>query len=275
MIKIEFDEPTDHEWIEWRADCETATAAIVGAAVRGEKPRVTDLYKRQRTVYLGYRGLFFGKCAYCETLIAENQPGDIEHFRPKGRVTDSTGHQLMVQDENGEEYPHPGYYWLAYDWRNLLPACEDCNRPSSAKTPLERIGKWDYFPVKDFRAVKQGDEDKEIPILLNPVFEDPQRHLSVNDSGLFDFLTPEGEECIRVFGLNSREALVDRRKETYDEVRDKVHLLMQASHHNSPDYQRRFDDLMAIKRGERPHSAIARLAIHNTKSRYEAELMQL
>src|SRR5574341_1145443 len=125
MIKIEFNEPTEQDWIDWRADCEIATTDLVAAVGRRERATVTDLYKQQATVYRDYRGVFFGKCAYCETLIAENHPGDIEHFRPKGRVTDSMGRQLMVQDENGEEYPHPGYYWLAYDWKNLLLACED------------------------------------------------------------------------------------------------------------------------------------------------------
>ena len=58
--------------------------------------------------------LFEQKCAYCETKIGVNADWDVEHYRPKGRVTENTA--------------HPGYYWLAYDWDNLLPSCAFCNQ---------------------------------------------------------------------------------------------------------------------------------------------------
>jgi hypothetical protein len=39
------------------------------------------------------------KCCFCEAIAIES--ADVEHFRPKGKVTGATS--------------HPGYYWLAYD----------------------------------------------------------------------------------------------------------------------------------------------------------------
>jgi hypothetical protein len=43
--------------------------------------------------------LFDNKCAYCESRVLHVSPGEVEHYRPKGRVT--------------EDPDHPGYYWLA------------------------------------------------------------------------------------------------------------------------------------------------------------------
>lgn len=59
--------------------------------------------------------LFHYKCAYCESRI---EKCEVEHYRPKGRVDGSA---------------HPGYYWLAYEWENLYPSCESCNKTFKEK----------------------------------------------------------------------------------------------------------------------------------------------
>ena len=87
----------------------------------------------------------YEKCCYCEAKFLANSPGDVEHYRPKGAVRQTDG--------QGAEYP--GYYWLAYDWNNLLVSCEDCNR--SHKKSL--------FPLKnpDARARSHHDRIDEAP----------------------------------------------------------------------------------------------------------------
>src|SRR6185295_16449386 len=221
MIKIDFEEPDDSAWASWRAKCDAATAALVEAFGNGERPKISKtLYKEQKHVFLDQDGPFHGKCAYCETLRAANQrSGDVEHFRPKRRLTDFENQPIMITDDAGVETPHPGYYWLAYDWRNLLPACIDCNRISKDKGSGRRIGKWDYFPVKNTHAQRPGEEDQEEPLLINPVLQYPEKHLAIDDTGVFAALTPEGQECIDVFGLNIREPLSNSRKWTYDETK--------------------------------------------------------
>src|SRR6266511_3690577 len=57
------------------------------------------------------------KCCYCESKFRHTSYGAVEHYRPKGSVKQAPGLK--------EEYP--GYYWLAYDWNNLLVSCERCN----------------------------------------------------------------------------------------------------------------------------------------------------
>ena len=92
-------------------------------------------------------------------------PGRIDHFRPKGAVRQSKGSDRV----------HPGYYWLAYQWDNLVFACEDCN-----------LKKSDYFPLEDpgHRARNHLDDlDRESPLLLNPYVEtDPGAHLTFDGS---------------------------------------------------------------------------------------------
>src|SRR5262249_45973388 len=90
--------------------------------------------------------LFHGKCAYCEHKPQAGYPGDVEHYRPKGKVD---------EDPN-----HPGYYWLAYDPRNLLPSCSRCNQPPTAKRTR--------FPVEGAHSRDSRNLAAEKPLLLNP-----------------------------------------------------------------------------------------------------------
>jgi len=52
-------------------------------------------------------------CAYCGRYLPENDKGDVEHFRPKGKVA--------------EDATHGGYWWLAYVFANYLMSCSICN----------------------------------------------------------------------------------------------------------------------------------------------------
>ncbi len=120
--------------------------------------------------------LFHGKCAYCESLYASQAPVDVEHYRPKGQV-------------EGEP-AHPGYWWLAAEWTNLLPSCLDCNRRRKQVAPTVssdlavlyeamKTGKQDSFPVVGARAAGEPDNlVGERPLLLDPTRDDPDEHLA-------------------------------------------------------------------------------------------------
>ncbi|MEI6501183.1 MAG: hypothetical protein WCP21_09185, partial [Armatimonadota bacterium] len=172
MVRIDFHEPVSAEWQKWRDTCAEKQDAVNQAVLAGKPPSISEkTYKGMRHVYFDLEGPFHGKCAYCESLIAADQPGDVEHYRPKGDLTESY-RPAECTDANGQQTPHPGYYWLVYDWRNLLPACEDCNRPSKRKTNGKLVGKWGEFPVRRFRALLPGQEVQEEPLLLNPAWDD-------------------------------------------------------------------------------------------------------
>src|SRR5712692_4013168 len=92
-----------------------------------------------------------GKCCYCERRRDANAEADVEHFRPKLGVT-----------ENSE---HSGYWWLAYEWNNLLFVCKSCNSDH----------KKNHFPLlqETDRVSTPDDLSAEKPVLINPSLEDP------------------------------------------------------------------------------------------------------
>ena len=141
----------------------------------------------QGSVKAALDALFHGKCAYCESFYAKTQPVDVEHYRPKGKVEG--------------EGAHPGYWWLAMVWTNLLPSCIDCNRRRGQRAPdadspsmvrLQENGDFDRsvplssgkeaaFPLAagSFRAAGEDDDcDQEQRLLLDPTRDDPDLHLA-------------------------------------------------------------------------------------------------
>lgn len=217
MIKIEFQQPDTEEWKEWRQKCEQETKELIAAAKKGvtSAKMITDLYKEKtikRTIYISDDGPFHGKCAYCESPISHDQYGDIEHFRPAKEVTDIDFNPIMVDGPAGP-VKHPGYYWLAYDASNLLASCELCNR----KNPNEKkIGKHTRFPVENRHASKPGEEINEQPLLINPLLEDPEQHLTIDvKTGIMGYTSQRGKACIDIFGLNDRDGLRRGRKTSY------------------------------------------------------------
>src|SRR4051812_37435873 len=192
MIHIEPIEPTEPTWQQWRDKATKETAALIA----GTKTSIQDdLYKEQR---LSIFKLFHGKCAYCETPLAPGQRfGDLDHYRPKGRVADRNGKLVFV---NGKQ--HPGYFWLAYQWMNLLPCCAACNRPGTDPDGL-KSGKWFKFPVAGSYAISSTDDlQREQPLLLNPYVDNPDEHLEFDlKTGVVGPKTSRGEVTIGVLGL--------------------------------------------------------------------------
>lgn len=269
MIRITFQEPSTADWRAWREDCDQEQDVLNVAVATGSRPVVkSDLYKAKRyalreTIYFNPDGPFHGKCAYCEQNIFRNQHGDMEHFRPHGRVTGEDNRPIQVAID-GEEVVHPGYYWLAYKWQNILPACVLCNQPSNIHSAGRRIGKVDRFPVRGVRAVRPGEEEREEPLLLHPVFDEPEEHLRLNDVCAFDDLDDRGRACIDIFGLNERD-LPNARMEIYRDIRQQVGLLIQAVNHTDLRQQceNLIPKLLRLKNGWGAHTAAARKAIRD------------
>lgn len=175
--------------------------------------------------------LFHGKCAYCESVIEATQPIDIEHFRPKGRIHECPS--------------HPGYWWLAAAWENLLPSCIDCNRSRyqeatelvDAPLPDEKngrffLGKGDRFPILGpAHAMSEHEElDSEDPALIDPTYRDPKRHLKWLLREDKNLIGPQerggqvdqyGHHTYQVFGLN-RQGLVEQRTAWWRRVKTQL-----------------------------------------------------
>lgn len=275
MRRIEVSEPEDPRWPRWQRDCRRATRELIAALEAGEEVHITTLYKRKsiKEIYFFSKGPpFFGKCAYCEAPIPDFQRGDVEHFRPKQGVTDEDDQPVVALDEDGtlvlddEGGPlrHPGYRWLAYDWRNLLPSCTICNQ--SAVIGERRIGKHCRFPVEGHHAWRAEDVEDERPLLINPASgnleDDPVLHLKVDPwTGIVAATSPRGEMCKRVFGFNLRDQLVDERKKACDQVRA---LLTRIIHTPGGDLQA-LEELQDIQNGKKPYSQAQRAALDSCR----------
>jgi uncharacterized protein (TIGR02646 family) len=135
-----------------------------------------------------------GKCAFCEAQIRHISHGDVEHFRPKGGVRQSTADPME----------QPGYFWLAYVWQNLFLACQLCNQ--SFKKNL--------FPLADpTRRARSHLDDlgAEAPMLIHPADEDPSSLIGFREEIAFPIDDdPRARTTIEVVGLN-RDAMVEHR----------------------------------------------------------------
>ena len=100
------------------------------------------------------------KCAFCEAKIMHVTSGDVEHFRPKS----------AFRQVRHDPLTYPGYYWLAYEWNNLLLACSNCNSRY----------KGNLFPLVDPKKRCRPHRGKlcdELPLFVHPAETDPAPHI--------------------------------------------------------------------------------------------------
>lgn len=163
--------------------------------------------------------IFNEKCAYCETDVRKASKGDVEHFRPKGKIQTLDGDEIS-----------PGYYWLAADWNNLLFSCQNCNQKGRFRMDEDgdtvSMGKGIKFPLSDEskRVTSRVDDvsaENKFVLLINPCRTDPSKHLSFNDLGEISpsksksgKVSQKGELSIDVFGLHRIELVQGRRAKT-------------------------------------------------------------
>jgi len=101
-----------------------------------------------------------------------------------------------------KDYSEDHYWWLAYEWRNILIACQACNRSKGPR-----------FPVIGDRADYGTDLESEQALLLDPTDprDEPSAHLSFSQDGLVNGLTNRGAVTIDVLALNRRSLVESRR----------------------------------------------------------------
>ncbi len=274
MIKIDLSEPDTPKWRAWVRRCTEMQERHNASIEEGGDSDVNEaLYKEQKEdFYINKKGPFRGKCVYCESDIFKSQYGDVEHFRPKDAVADKDGRPIRIAYE-GEARLHPGYYWLAYDWKNLIPACQLCNRTApKRRTDGKLRGKGARFPVKnDDYAIRPGEEVNEEPLLINPVWTDPSTHLKIDETGVLSHEDDVGFMCIEIFGLNDR-GLPDARKKVYDTVKKKYRLFVLSILMSACDRTSLNTELKEIEEGFEEHTMAARKAIEDAKTELRKDL---
>lgn len=206
----------DQLWIAQDIDLDS-----IGDKYKGAEILINDLedpYHNTNEFEVRYelRKLYYNKCAYCES---RDYKPDVEHYRPKKSVT--------IQQRNSH-----GYYWLCFNWTNLLPACSACNSKS---------GKWSKFPISGTRItipsfcenlnlvyndclLKSDYLNAEEPLLLNPELEAPEPYLELKWNGKFegtDGKDGKGWKSIETYDLN-RGNLISARAGHIDLCKDKI-----------------------------------------------------
>lgn len=243
-LRVQHIEPYDFS--EWKVRAKLATQQAIADHEANRRPiKFKDGIWRELKWHLFE--LFYGKCAYCESMPRAVSAGDVEHYRPKAKVK--------------EDPSHPGYYWLAYDVSNLLPACELCNR-----NPAKMI----HFPIQGVYARDHRQPlDSEDPLLLNPYnrIVDPFEHLEFLENG--EVIAREnssyGNTSRTIYRLN-RAGIGDERCGSIGRVRrDWSALAGIYSSSTLTDARRRYWDDVLI--GNREYSAAQRWELYRITER--------
>jgi uncharacterized protein (TIGR02646 family) len=195
-----------------------------------EELKPPDIMKISKEVINELNKYYLGKCAYCESdCIAE-----VEHYRPKNH-----------------------YFWLYYEWTNLLPACHDCNTFAGGKgNQFTTQGSQETLvPFLSGKLNKQAcvannvPLKKEKPNLLHPEYDEPKNYLKFKINDLKQGIDisemnneERGKETIRICNLNRVplrwnrqeyvvEPIVERLRDTLSECKDnglKYHQIIKA-----------------------------------------------
>lgn len=235
---------------------------------------------RLNDVKMALGAIFHRKCAYCEKQL-EKGYYEVEHYRPKAAA---------IGD------PHPGYWWLALKWNNLLPTCPGCNKglrqhivtadmtvaeveAMQSVDPRTLHGKALQFPVLGIRlSVDSDDHDAEAPLIIDPTRSDPRSELRWRNDATYSVLeaamksdgrSVRGSETIRCLALN-RIDLVQARTTTLNLLRAHRERIMQdleagATESSDPAIltihlsyaMKRVDSLRLHTRPNQPFSAMA------------------
>jgi 5-methylcytosine-specific restriction endonuclease McrA len=159
--------------------------------------------------------LYVYKCGYCETYTGAGSVLHFDHYRPKNGVKGTS---------------HQGYYWLGYEWTNFVPACFKCNRTKSNWFPIageedKRVKEPPLLPDgrldKSKCMIHSPELEAEMPLLLHPEVDKPEKHLVFLSSGGIESVTTRGEKTIEICGLN-REGLILERREIIDGYLDDI-----------------------------------------------------
>ena len=202
------------------------------------------------------RSLTGGRCMYCEWPVEGGGDLHVEHYRPKGAVTET--HIDRVDQERERLLNHSGYWWLSYEWQNLTLACAWCNTFHSDQKPTSvtegasgartkeiwktHPGKGNEFPVNGERVCNPIEEPidpgemqesemsyeaprswwtdlvHEDPLLLHPYKDNPLDHFELDKQvGVLKPKTDKARWTIKVCDLN-RPKLVGARAKNAKQV---------------------------------------------------------
>ncbi|MGN7919757.1 AAA family ATPase [Lysobacter sp. 22409] len=173
--------------------------------------RPAEERQRQRAPFERYEPLFLGedvfaaldaqfksKCAYCESGLSLHE-SRIDPFRPI----------LAAADPRTREESPDHYGWLAFEWRNLMYACNECVSAKRNRFPVDTPR---ALPMTAWRQTVAS----ESALLIDPCRDDPARHLAFLPDGRLAGKTDKGAVSIEVLNLNRPRLVEERRRWIFD-----------------------------------------------------------
>lgn len=212
---LSFVRPSAHQ--EFAAEALKLLNEVRGAVrARGGAPHSDDFQGRdlwsgswkrdgRHKKALAGAGVVRAKCVWCERFRDVSRELDVEHYRPKVKVTRWDGDPNPLSDKPAKEIdPGPGYWWLAFSWENYSLSCKACNQE----------WKRNLFPVREPRpACVEGVETTEQPLLLDP--SKPFKigdHFRWTEAATVEGVSLEGTATIVTCGLNRSILVAERVK---------------------------------------------------------------
>jgi hypothetical protein len=188
--------PIDHQHLRRVAILTqlNASNAAIAEVAAGDRGAFIDQHEAECSALRGpLWGIGNMKCWYSEASLQQPE-GHVEHYRPKKSVSGAA---------------HDGYWWRAFDWKNLRLAHPTVNRRKTDYLTGKLVGKGSYFPLRQeaHRAHNRAEEANEEPILLDPVVP--------ADTLLLCFSEESGAPCPR-YTKEKNEWLHRRAEESID-----------------------------------------------------------
>ena len=185
------------------------------------------LFDRYRERWTAVRDTFekhsHGKCWYveCKSPGADN---DIDHYRPKSRVA--------------EDRTHPGYFWLAFEWKNFRLSCQRANRRRRDEERGETGGKGDHFPLVNHKKRARSPQDDlslEIPAIVDPTNAADVAMLTFGRSGEVELVPERQGEPIAEAKLEASRLYLHLNWPEFREDRVMLYNVIERSVHRGED----------------------------------------
>ncbi len=225
-----------------RSECDLLKAEYCSGTRDFSSKRFKSSIYGDSTVKNALKDAQFDKCAYCEAKVTHTGYGDVEHFRPKAGWIQTKGDKLNK----------PGYYWLAYEWDNLIFSCQICNQQY----------KKNLFPLNNpaQRATSHVDSIiNEDTFLINPLTTSPEEHLQFHKH-IINGKTDYGCHTISICGLDRPELDEDRKNE-YEIVAGLIDVILSAEALNDRIVQKAKGNLKKRCKSSAKYSLMVKSAI--------------
>jgi uncharacterized protein (TIGR02646 family) len=150
--------------------------------------------------------LYHNKCAFCESPLEVSSAKQVDHYRPKAPV---------IGVEN-----HDGYYWLAFEWSNLILTCGKCNRSKHNHFPVAGQHLKDHpEEASDYLASAVCLKDEQ-PLIIHPeLVKNIREHFWFAQDGKCVIYTKAGKATVDHCDLDRDELAIERQDRYKKHVR--------------------------------------------------------